>query len=183
MKKTLYGLVAMCVMMLFACCTSEPKLEGTWEADGKALLGEDAKEFEKVDLVMTLDGQNMTMAFDMLANIKEDKTSMEIGIKADAKGAYTRTDDKVKAELQGNSVDIYKFNMELDDETKKMMEAVGMTEEKFKESFKEEMKTEDLKKSLSDISGEMTIKELTETTLVLVDTKNAEMKFTRKVEK
>lgn len=180
MKKTLFAFVALCVMMLFACCSSEPKLEGEWVGDVKALLGEDTKEIQKAEMVLHIEADKLSMAIDMEGKVEEDKSSMDIGIKAVIEGSYTReaneltlTTDPSKA-----TIEIYKFDIELDEETKALLTAAGMTEEQLKESFKKEMHPADLVKEMPN--GKMTIKELTATTLILVDDTGKEMSFKRK---
>lgn len=181
MKKTLFGLVTMCVMVLFACCTSEPKLEGEWVGDAKELMGsKNNKDVEAGEFVLTITPETIGMLVDMQAKMDEKDGNIELGIKASVEGAYTRQDSILNLTLDPKkaNLDIYKFEMQLDEETKKLMEAAGMTEDKLKESLKAEMRPEEMAKDLPN--EELIIRELTETTLVLVDNKGVAITFKRK---
>lgn len=181
MKKIIFGLFTLCFVMLLACCNNGPKLEGTWVGDAKTLMGEDVKEFQKAELCLTFDAQHMTMVVNMEGKIDEGKdSSMEIGVKANVEYNYTRNGDKldVKVGDKKPSVEITKFKMTLDEETQKLMEKMGMTEEKMKEELTKEMKPEEMTKDLPN--GTITIKELTETTLVITDESGKDLSFTRK---
>lgn len=180
MKKTLFAFVALCAMMLFACCSGEPKLEGEWVGDVKALLGEDTEEIQKAEMVLNIEADKLSMAIDMEGKVEEDKSSMDIGIKAVIEGTYTREGNELTLTTDPSkaTIEIYKFDVELDEETKALLTAAGMTEEQLKESFKKEMHPADLVKEMPN--GKVTIKEITATTLVLVDDTGKEMSFKRK---
>lgn len=177
MKKTLFGLVTMCVTMLLACCTSEPKLEGEWMADAKTLMEEEG--VAKVELVLKFDATNVTASCDVESKIDDKSGPMEIGIKLNAEGAYTRQENEidVKYDSAKTKIDVYKLDIQMDEETKQMMEKLGMTPEKLRESLIAE---KDANKSLAEMHiDKLTIKELTDTQLVLtVDGKD--LTFTRK---
>lgn len=180
MKKTLFGLVMMCAMVLFACCTSEPKLEGEWVGDAKALMGDTNKDLDAAEFVITITPETIGMLVDLQGKMEEKDGNIELGIKASVEGAYTRQDSILNLTLDPKkaNLDVYKFEMQLDEKTKKFMEAAGMTEDKLKESLKAEMRPEEMVKDLPN--DKLIIRELTETTLVLVDDKGVAMTFKRK---
>lgn len=176
MKKMFMGFVATCVMCILAACGG-PKLEGTWVADGKTILGDEAKEFKTAELVMTLDGTNMKMDFN-IEMVEEKEMKMEMGFKVSGECPYTADDQAIHGDFAKGktSAEITKFVV--DEEMKKMLEKVGMDEEKFKESFKSEMKPDDMFKDLG--AEDLKIKELTDTQLVLTDKSGKDITFTRK---
>lgn len=180
MKKTLFGLVMMCAMVLLACCTSEPKLEGEWVGDGKALMGDTHKDLDAAEFVITITPETIGMLVDLQGKLEEKDGNIELGIKASIEGAYTRQDSILNLTLDAKkaNLDVYKFKMQLDEKTKKFMEAAGMTEDKLKESLKAEMRPEEMVKDMPN--DKLIIRELTKTTLVLVDDKGVAMTFKRK---
>lgn len=176
MKKMFLGFVATCVLCILAACGG-PKLEGTWVCDGKSFLGDDAKAFKNVELVMTLDGTNMKMDFNA-EMVEEKDVKMEIGMKISGECPYTADDAAIHGDFSKGkaSAEITKFVV--DEETKKILEAAGMSEEQMKTSFKEEMKPDDMFKDMG--TEDLKIKELTDTKLVLTDKSGKEVVFTRK---
>lgn len=171
-----FGFVATCVMCILAACGG-PKLEGTWVADGKSFFGDEAKDFKTAELVMTLDGTNMKMDFN-IEMVEEKEMKMEMAFKVTGECPYTADDTAIHGDFTKGktSAEITKFVV--DEEMKKMLEKAGMTEEQMKESFKNEMKPNDMFKDLG--AEDLKIKELTDTKLVLTDNKGKDMTFTRK---
>ena len=142
MKKTLFSLMTMCMMLVMASCGGKNnELEGTWVADAKNIMGDAGQMFEKCELLMTLDGNEMSMAVDMSGDIHKNGMNMSIGLKIEMDGTYsTQSKKEPKVDIDGNftpasetltmnfekstpKVDLYKF--ELDSQTKAVLEAAG----------------------------------------------------------
>ena len=202
MKKTFFGLLALCAMFAFSSCkdkaatangetteasaSEQTGLEGTWVADAKAMMASTDKSLEesceKAELIMSLDGKNLTMSFDILCNVTEKDMNLVMGIKADFDGPYTSTDNTITADYKEvvPKVDLYKFEMNLDAETKAMMEAVGMTEDAMKEEFTKNMTPENMKDMAKSFNATINYQMPDSKTLILTDEKGEKVTFTRK---
>lgn len=176
MKKMFLGFVAICVMCILAACGG-PKLEGTWVADGKSFLGDEAKGLKTAEFAMIFDGSNMKMELNV-EMVEEKEMKMEMGFKITGECPYTADDKAIHGDFTKGKTNAEITKFVVDEEMKKMLEAAGMTEEQMKESFKKDMKADDMFKDLG--AEDLKIKELTDTKLVLIDSKGKDIVFTRK---
>lgn len=183
MKKTLFSLMAMCMMLVMASCGEKSTgtgLEGKWGTDARSMMGDAGQMFEKCELLMTLDGGKISMAFDMSGDIKENGMGMSLGLKVEIDGTYTATADALTANFENSSpkVDLYEFD--LDSNSKSMLEAAGMSADFLKDALMAELTPENFKQAVDGVKGTMKIKQLDATTLTLADETGNEMTFTRK---
>lgn len=179
MKKTLFSLVAMCVMFLLASCGGN-SLEGTWKVNPKDVLGEEVSQFDKCEMLFTFDGGNVDITLDCSGTTGQNAMTMDLGFTMDIKGKYKQKDQELTLDFNGAKpeVDIYKFKINADEKTSKVLETLGMDEKTMKTQVQEQMEKLDLAGGLGN-KGELTIKSLEGDDLILVS-EGKEMAFKRK---
>lgn len=151
MKKTFFGMMAVCAMMVFASCGSKNEnkdakdgakaeaqagesseastegvgLVGTWVADASSMMGDDEEMkqmFQKCEAVMTIDGQTITTAFDMYGKVEEKGLSLTIGMKADGAAPYTADEETITVNYSETVPNIDLYEFKIDaDEQTKAM--------------------------------------------------------------
>lgn len=201
MKKTFLGLMALCAVFAFTSCkdkaassaegtdaalVEETGIKGIWVADAKSMMenaGEDvAKMCEKSDLMMVIDDDNVNMSFDFLCSANENGLGITMGIKASFESAYTSTDNTITCDYTKSTpkVDLYKFEIDADEQTKAMLEAAGMSEESMQEMFKAQMTPENFKDMTKTLNNTINYEQPDNNTLILIDEKGQKVEFTRK---
>ena len=178
MKKTLFSLVAMCVMFLLASCGGN-SLEGTWKVNPKDVLGEEVSQFDKCEMLFTFDGGNVDITLDCSGTTGQNAMTMDLGFTMDIKGKYKQKDQELTLDFNGAKpeVDIYKFKINADEATQQILASMGMDEKTMKKSFQEQIEG-------SDFTGEMAIGKLTIKSLegdkMVLENEGKEVNLTRK---
>lgn len=179
MKKPILGFAAVCVMMVLTACSGSG-LEGTWVADAKALVGNEVAEFDKCEMLFTFDDDKLNISLDCSGTSGQEAMSMDLGFSMGVEGKYTQDGDKLTLDFSKATpkVDIYKFKINADEKTSKVLETLGMDEKTMKTQVQEQMEKLDLAGGLGN-KGELTIKSLEGDDLILVS-EGKEMAFKRK---
>ncbi len=178
MKKTLFSLMAMCVMFLLASCGGN-SLEGTWKVNPKDVLGEEVSQFDKCEMLFTFDGGNVDITLDCSGTTGQNAMTMDLGFTMDIKGKYKQKDQELTLDFNGAKpeVDIYKFKINADEATQQILASMGMDEKTMKKSFQEQIEG-------SDFTGEMAIGKLTIKSLegdkMVLENEGKEVNLTRK---
>lgn len=179
MKKFFFSLVAVCAMLLSSC--SNNGLEGTWLADANEVMGEDMSKYDKCEFMLTFDDGKVKLGVDCSGTTGQEKLSMELGFSLECEGTYKQNDDKLKLDFSKAkpSVNIYKFKVNADDATKKILESMGMDEKSMKDQVQAQMESQDFAGNALIGEDELTIKLLEGDELVLVSD-NKEYNLKRK---
>lgn len=164
---------------------AKPSLQGNWVCnDAKSMMGDEMEDVIKnVNFKLTFGASDFSLLFDFVAAPVQDGMAMEMGIKLSFNGTYSKKDKSLYLKPNPESVktDLYKFSINLPEEQKAAMKAMGVTEESLKAMIAQGIKDDKSVQSISDaMSQPLVIKELTNTTLVLTDEEGKTLTFTRK---
>ncbi len=184
MKKTIFLLLAICMMPLFCGTVNAQSLIGTWAADGKAFLDDDDVEAKKAEMLFTFNGNNtLTVTFDYLMAMNEDGMSGEIGVKGSVVGTYKKSGNElnINCNKQSAKLDIYKVDINLTPEIEAALKVAGMTKQQIIKTVKDSINPNEYASSIESINGKMIINSLTAKQLVLTDSEDGtKLTFYRK---
>ena len=177
MKKIFFSLVAVCTMLLCSC--SSNGLEGTWKADAKEIMGSSMEDFDKCEVLFTFDDDKVKLSFDLSGTTGQPNMTMDLGVAVDVEGTYEQKDDTLKLDFTDSNpqVDLYKFKVQADDATKKILESMGMDEKTMKDQFIKQMEGNNFAEAFGKDS-KLVVKSLEGDKLVL-ESDGKEVHFTR----
>ncbi len=162
-----------------------PSLQGTWVCTEMTSIFDEeiSSMMPKTNLTLTFGASDFSLLFDILATPNKDGMSMEMGMNFGMKGSYTKKDKSITLSPNPESVniDLYKFSINLPEEQKSAMKAMGITEESLKAMIANGIKNDKSVSTISDaFTKPLTITEHTATTLVLTNEDGKALPFTRK---
>lgn len=167
-----------------AAKVAEASLQGTWAtSDVSSLLGDEAALMMKsANASFKFGASDFSLLFDVLVTPDQDGMSMEMGVKFVFKGTYSKQNNSLflKPDPESLDIDIYKFSINLPEEQKAAMKAMGITEESLKAMIVSGVKKDKMLTTMSDsFSKPLTIAVLTATTLAITDETGKTLTFTR----
>ncbi len=194
--KKVFVLLVLCTMSF---CTisandyvTEPKtvqskasILGSWVTDGLKYItdgSEDEKVFEKAELIFRFTPSSIIVTFDIQASFAEDDIKMQCGISIEGEGTYSKKKNDLSIDCTGAKpkIDLYKFKLDVDEETRAALAVMGANEDFFKNMLKEQMNQSGASEMYKAIEGKLKITELTSDTMVVVDEKGKALSFTRR---
>lgn len=169
--------MALGVMLLCSC--SGNSIEGTWKANAEELMGASVEQYDKCEILFTFDDGKAKVGIDCNGTNASSGMVMDLGMTIDVEGTYKQSGDTLSVDFTKSKpkVDLYKFKIEADEATKKILDAMGMDEKTMKDQVVTQMEASDFGEAFG-VDGKIVIKSLEGDKLVL-ENDGKEVHFTR----
>jgi len=159
-------------------------LTGTWMTDASKYMGGiEGMNAAKADLTFTFTATTVKVGFDIQCTVQEGEMSMDLGAKVSASGTYTKKGNTLSINLNNQTpkLDLYKFKLNVDAETRAAMKQAGIDENALKTLMAKQLQQGgEFDAMVNSVNTDVTIVKLTPTTLVLKEeNESMELTFTR----